>query len=377
MRENGCVPAAENAAEPQEDLFDTAVAEGQEELLDPEAAEIPEELLALAAEEEGSIALPPSKVLRKKRWTGQSVLALFLALLPMIGFLLFSTAPLVISLVALFCDVTIDWRGISFDWNNFDGFRMIFVPGFGNSTAFAQDFSSIFWKSLGITFWLGSTQFVTLLIALGLSLLIATKCRGSKLFQIVFFVPHICSSVSVAFMWKWMFLGEPQGIINTIFGTEIRWLDTTSTIPWTIIIAVIWQAPAYGTVMFKAALANVDEAQYEAASLDGVNTWQRFWYITLPGIMPTIFYLLIAGIGAGLLLYDMAALIVTDPWTSTIGGRDHMALTLMRLVYYFNDNRGADSVALSAASVISWILFLLVAPVSVWLYSRREKRAEG
>lgn len=314
---------------------------------------------------------------KKRRWTSHSVLALFLALLPMIGFVLFSTAPLVISIVALFCDVSIDWKGISFDWNGFDGFRMIFDPDFGKGTQFARDFSAIFWKSLGITFWLGATQFVTLLIALGLSVLLAVKLKGSKTFQVLFFIPHICSSVSVAFMWSWVFLGQPEGILNTILGTDIRWLYNPATIPWTIIIAIIWQAPAYGTVMFKAALANVDQSQYEAASLDGANSWQKFRYVTLPGIMPTIFYLLIAGISAGLLLYDMAALIVPDPWGSTIGGEDHMALTLMRLVFYFNEHRGTDPVALSTASAISWILFLLIAPVSVWLYSLREKKTEG
>lgn len=354
-------------------------------------AEVPEEGIRLEQgsievemEEEALLPPRPREVPRKKgKWSSHSVLALFLALLPMIGFLLFSTAPLVISLVALFCDVTYDWQGITFSWNNFDGFRMIFEKDFGVNTGFAQDFSSIFWKSLGITIWLGSTQFVTLLIALGLSVLLANKLKGSKVFQVLFFIPHICSSVSVAFMWSWMFLGQPEGILNTIFGTAIRWLDNPKTIPWAIIVAIIWQAPAYGTVMFKAALANVEQSQYEAAALDGANSWQKFWYVTLPGIMPTIFYLLIAGIGAGLLLYDMAALIVPDPWASTIGGEDHMALTLMRLVYYFNERSGGfgdmtgDPVAISAASVISWVLFLLVAPVSVWLYSRREKRMEG
>lgn len=339
------------------------------------------ELVATATERNGETIVTLRRSggvkLKKRKWTSQSFLALFLALLPMIGFFLFSTAPLVLSLIALFCDVTIDWQGISFSWNDFNGFRMIFEKDFGAGTQFAQDFSSIFWKSLGITFWLGSTQFVTLLIALGLSVLLATKCRGSKTFQVLFFIPHICSSVSVAFMWSWMFLGQPEGILNTIFGTSIRWLNNPDTIPWTIIIAIIWQAPAYGTVMFKAALANVEQSQYEAAGLDGANSWQKFWYVTLPGIMPTIFYLLIAGISAGLLLYDMAALIVPDPWGSTIGGQDHMALTLMRLVFYFNEHRGTDPVALSAASAISWILFLLIAPVSVWLYSRREKKMEG
>ena len=152
------------------------------------------ELVATATERNGqtivTLRRPGGGKLKKRKWTSQSFLALFLALLPMIGFLLFSTAPLIISLIALFCDVSIDWQGISFSWNGFNGFRMIFEKDFGMGTQFARDFSSIFWKSLGITLWLGSTQFITLLIALGLSVLLATKCKGSKTFQILFFIPH-------------------------------------------------------------------------------------------------------------------------------------------------------------------------------------------
>ena len=130
------------------------------------------ELVATATERNGetivTLRRPGGGKLKKRKWTAQSFLALFLALLPMIGFLLFSTAPLIISLIALFCDVSIDWQGISFSWNGFNGFRMIFEKDFGMGTQFARDFSSVFWKSLGITLWLGSTQFITLLIALGL-----------------------------------------------------------------------------------------------------------------------------------------------------------------------------------------------------------------
>lgn len=69
--------------------------------------------------------------------------------------------------------------------------------------------------------WVACTQFVTLLIALVISVLLATKPKGRKIFQILYFVPYICSSVAVSLMWRWFFNGETSGVLNTMLGTSI------------------------------------------------------------------------------------------------------------------------------------------------------------
>ena len=226
------------------------------------------------------------------------------------------------------------------------------------------------WEGVaGVSFltFLGNTVFVTVLAMVGcvfISLLAAYAFTRIKFLGGKFWF----SCVMVTLMIPSQVMVVPQYII-------LRRLNLVDT---RIALVLPW---FFGTAFFIFMLVQffrgVPKELDEAAEIDGANRFQRIMRVTIPGIMPTIFYLLIAGIGAGLLLYDMAALIVPDPWGSTIGGEDHMALTLMRLVFYFNDHRGSDPVALSAASAISWILFLLVAPVSVFLYSRREKRMEG
>lgn len=130
--------------------------------------------------------------------------------------------------------------------------------------------------------------------------------------------------------------------------------------------------------MYKAALANIDTSQYEAAALDGANAWQNFWYITLPGIAPTTFFLMISGVSAGLLTYDMAALIIPGRMgRATSGGNERMGLTLMRLVYWYIQNEQLTPSTVSAASVISWVLFAVTASISIVLFKRREKSMEG
>ena len=331
--------------------------------------------IAVVQQTEGRVGEEPVKKRRRKKWNKEAVAGLILALLPLVGFLIFSGFPLVISFIALFCDVDLYNPG-NFVWNNFEGFKIIFKNGYSLPT-YGLDIAHYFYKACGITLWVASTQFVTLLIALIISVLLATKVKGHKVFQILFFVPYICSSVAVSLMWRWIFSGDSSGVLNTIFGTSRKWLNDPATMTWTIIVAVIWQAPGYGIVMYKAALANIDNAQYEAAMLDGANAFQKFIYVTIPGIAPTTFYLLIAGICTGLLTYDMAALMIPDGFGGDIGGTQSMGLTLMRLVYYLIKNDRLSTSVVSAASVISWVLFIVIGSATLILFRRRDKSMEG
>lgn len=311
---------------------------------------------------------------KKKKWRKEHYFALFVACIPLLGFIVFNGFPLVISFIGMFCNVDL-YDLTNIQWNNFEGFKSVFIPGHANEL-FYFDLSKYFYKSVVITVWIASTQLITLAIALFIATLLREKPNGAKLFQILFFIPYICSTVAVSLMWRWI-LDYEGGILNSILGTNIEWLRDTNTITWCIIIATIWQAPGYGIVMYKAAFSNINDALYEAAELDGANAWQKFRNVTLPGISPTTFFLLQAGVMAGLLTYDLAVLIIPDAWGS-VGGVESMGLTLLRLVYYLiNNSTTSDangiSYMVSCACVISWLLFVVTGVISVILFNRREK----
>lgn len=314
--------------------------------------------------------------MRTKNRKQKERLALFLALIPLIGFIIFNGFPLIISFIGLFCNV--DLYNLNIEWNNFEGFKSVFINGHGFDL-FGFDVAKYFYKSLGITIWVASAQLVTLGIALAISVLLERKLRGTGLFRILFFIPYICSSVSVGLMWKWVFAWE-GGILNTLLGTNIEWLKNPATMTWCIIVAVIWQAPGYGIVMYKAAFSNVNQSLYEAASIDGAGEWKKFTNITIPSIAPTTFYLMMAGVTAGVLTYDIAALVIEDAW-GVPGGVESMGLTLMRLVYYIITNSTTTDVngvsyMVSCASVISWILFIITGGLSMILFRMRERSME-
>ena len=311
---------------------------------------------------------------KKKKWKPEQKIALVVALIPLMGFIIFNGFPLLISFIGMFCNVDLYDLG-NIQWNNFEGFKSVFIPRHAFEL-FYFDLSKYFYKAIVITIWIASTQLVTLLIALFIATLLREKFAGSKLFQILFFIPYICSTVAVALMWRWIFDWE-GGILNTILGSDTKWLEDPKTMTWCIIIAIIWQAPGYGIVMYKAAFSNINNALYEAAAIDGANAWHKFRNVTLPGISPTTFFLLQSGIGAGFLTYDLAALVIPDAW-GVPGGNESMGLTMMRLVYFLITNSTTTdangvSYMVSCACVISWLLFLVTGVLSMFMLNKREE----
>lgn len=312
---------------------------------------------------------------KKVKWRREQKLALVMSIIPLVGFIIFNGFPLIISFIGMFCNVDL-YDLTNIQWNNFEGFKSVFIPRHAYEL-FYFDLSKYFYKAVVITIWVASTQLVTLLMALFFATLLREKYAGSKVFQVLFFVPYICSTVAVALMWRWIFDWE-GGILNTILGTDIKWLENPETMTWCIIVAIIWSAPGYGIVMYKAAFSNINAALYEAAAIDGANTWQKFWNVTLPGISPTTFFLLQAGVGAGFLTYDLAQLVIPNAW-GVPGGNESMGLTMMRLVYYLITNSTTTdangvSYMVSCACVISWLLFLVTGSLSMILLKQREKR---
>lgn len=295
---------------------------------------------------------------KRKRIGAESVIGLIFILVPLAGYVIFRGFPLLISFAAQFCDME-GFDISSLKWNNFQNFSAIFTD-------------TRFYKSILITLWVYSAQIISLLIALIVAALLAQKIKGSRLLEVIFFVPYVCSAVAVTSMWMWIFDAR-NGILNAILGTQIDWLanlEKPSTITWAIILATVWSSPAYGIVMYKAAFKGINPAYYEAAEIDGANGWHKFYYITLPAIAPTTFFLLIQGVIAGFLSFTFPVLMWPDSWMQT-AGIDDMALTLMYYVHILGNGRRQ----MNLASVVSWVLFVLMGSITFLLF-RWQKRRE-
>ncbi len=299
---------------------------------------------------------------RKKKFSYEKAFAYTCVAIPLIGFLLFSFVPLAISFISMFNSM--EYYDLeSMTWNSFENFKVVLSD-------------ATFYKSIAVTLLLACSQFISLFIALFISFLLSKKPKGRKIFQIIFFIPYICSSVATAYMWMTMF--DPNyGIINSFLvslfgeGARVSWTSDPVAYVAAIMITTIWQAPGYGIVMYKAAFDAVNPSLYEASDIDGASAWKKFWHISFPSIAPTTFFLLMAGIIAGLQTFDIAKLFASwssSAWTGTAGPGD-IGLTTVFYIYkegtlYFN---------IPAASVASWVLFLIILALSLINYRLRKK----
>jgi len=292
----------------------------------------------------------------RRKFKAEAIIGLCGALFPLVGFVLFNVFPIALSFGAMFCDV--EYGQIdTMVWNNFANFSAAFTD-------------QRFLHSIGITLWLATAQFVSLGIALFIAFLLSKKTFGSRVFQILYFIPYVCSSVAVGIMWMTVF--SHNGILNQIFNNDINYLnnpDDTSTLTWAIFISIVWQSPGYGIVMYKAAFAAVNPVLYEAAKIDGANEWKQFVHITLPGIAPTTFFLMMAGIGAGLTMFDAAKLMAPAGWDG-LAGLDDMGLTVSYYIYI----RTYTYLDMTKASVMSWALFAVAFALQLIVYKVRNRR---
>jgi putative aldouronate transport system permease protein len=117
--------------------------------------------------------------------------------------------------------------------------------------------------------------------------------------QSVAYLPHFISWVIVVALFQQV-LGD-TGLLNSgLSGAGLHTVDIIGdpdAFKPLVVAQVIWKDAGWGTIIFLAALAQVDEQQYEAAAIDGAGPWRRFWHVTLPAIRPVVVLLLIMRLG--------------------------------------------------------------------------------
>ncbi len=174
--------------------------------------------------------------------------------------------------------------------------------GFGQFVKFftANDFSRLLTNTLGISL-LQLVLYFPAPIILSLFLNEVRHSGYKRLVQTLVYIPHFVSWVIVASLTYQLF-NVSDGVFNVIYkaisgGQTFDILSNPSTF-WGLIVGQdIWRETGYGTIVFLAALAGVDQELYEAARVDGAGRWRLMWHITLPAIRGTIIMMLILRVG--------------------------------------------------------------------------------
>lgn len=152
---------------------------------------------------------------------------------------------------------------------------------------------NLFVESLQNTFAF-SLLYVPLVIffSFGLALLLNRKIRGVGLFRVVYFLPVVSSAVAVGLIWLWIYgkdVGLLNGLLNSLGIESVRWLNPHNVL-FSVVIVNVWGALGEGMIIFLAGLQAIPRDFYEAAQVDGARSWHLIRYITIPLIMPSIFF---------------------------------------------------------------------------------------
>jgi multiple sugar transport system permease protein len=150
-----------------------------------------------------------------------------------------------------------------------------------------------FWQVLGNTVYFTiATVIPSLVIPLGLAVLLNRSFALRGLLRTAYFIPSITSLVAVGLGFRWLF--QTEGPVNAFLGSlgfeAIPWLGSTTWAMPVIILLSSWKQLGFNMVVFLAGLQAIPPSRYEAAELDGANSWQQFWHITLPGLRPTLIF---------------------------------------------------------------------------------------
>ncbi|GAA2388358.1 sugar ABC transporter permease [Nonomuraea africana] len=188
--------------------------------------------------------------------------------------LLFSVGPLLYGI------------GLAFTNARFGRNRVTEFVGLENFVDLFAD--SAFWSSFRIgLIWAVSVTGLQFLLSLGLALLLNQNLRFRGVARVLAVVPWAMPPVVIGLMWRLVYHPD-AGILNSMLGTDIDWLQNFSLALPAIIVVGIWSGMPQTTVVLLAGLQNVPKELYEAVEVDGAGTWRRFWNITLPQLRPVI-----------------------------------------------------------------------------------------
>ncbi|WP_206355558.1 carbohydrate ABC transporter permease [Vibrio maerlii] len=229
----------------------------------------------------------------------------------------------------------------------------------------------IFWKSL----W-NTAAFAFMVIplqcgmALALALLINRKLKGTNFFRTIYFAPVVTSMVVVAIVWTFLYhkdFGLINQYINTLtFGLvdNINWLGDEEWSMKAIVIMSAWQGAGVQMLIFLAGLQGIPQDRYEAASIDGANEWQKFRYITIPGLKNTITFIIISTTIAAFGLF-----VQVDVMTGG-GPLDSTSTVMLHAINKgFNEQ---DTAYGSTITVIYFVIILSIALAQKLYFAKKE-----
>jgi len=292
----------------------------------------------------------------KLRNRNQGILTALPYLLPSLaGMAVFSALPIAVSL----CISLTGWSGMT---------RVSIFHGF--STFVKENFIGIknyidivkdgeIWSVLGHNaYFLILYMPLMVIMSLIVALLTGSKHRGVGAIRVIYYIPVLTSWVAGALIWRWV-LSTQYGPINAILemvGIQgPAWLQSKVWAMPAIVLASVWKDMGFYGMIFMGGLQGISPEYYEAAQIDGANSWQRFLKITLPLLSPTTFYVVMLSLINAFQIFPQVMVM-------TNAGPNGATQVMVERIYTYAFSFGK----MGYASAYSWILFVIIFVITIF-----------
>ncbi|MEU6605864.1 sugar ABC transporter permease [Streptomyces shenzhenensis] len=259
---------------------------------------------------------------------------------------------------------------VYYSFTDWDGLNSPALVGLANYTALFGD--ADFLRAL-LHNLLWTAFFLVVPMSLGLlgAFLLTRIKRFQLVFRVLYFVPYVIATVVSATIWR-QILSPTSGIGPALSNLGIPWLKDVNFLGdgdialGTVAFVNNWQWWGFLVVIFLASMQSIEPSLYEAARMDGANTWREFWHITLPAIRPTFMFLSLMTVIWSFLVFDYIYILTQG---GPAGSTDVLSTVMYRMAF--------EQQQAGYASAIGVILALIsAATVGGYLYLRRRLKWE-
>lgn len=191
-----------------------------------------------------------------------------------------------------------------------------------------------------------------MIISLSFASAINSSLKGMSAFRIIYYLPTLTSPIAASTVWAWI-LNPQYGLLNQLLGyigiTGPAWLAMSSTAMLSVVMVTVWQGIGANMIIYLAGLQGIPKSLYESSAIDGANKWQTLRFVTIPGLRPTTFFILIMSMISSFQLFDQA-------FALTQGGPGYATMTPVYLIY----NEGFNQLNMGYASAMAFVLFVFI-----------------
>ncbi|WP_227497075.1 carbohydrate ABC transporter permease [Planctomonas psychrotolerans] len=276
--------------------------------------------------------------------------------------------PVIIVFIVLFAIPLV--QSIWWSFTDFNGYsaETNFI-GLRNYANVFSDPSMLAGLSFTIFFTLGTTILITI-FAMPLAVVLNRAFLGRNFVRAIFFFPAIPSVAILGLVWGFILNPLGSGALNSLLSSlagigPVPWLSDSTLAQISVIVVGVWTSTGWHSILYLAFLQSIPSDYYEVARIDGASAIQRFFYITLPLLMPamTVSWLLL--MTGGLKVYDL-------PFTLTRGGPGYSTFTITQTII----QNGVSQAKYGQASALA-VIFMLIVGIIVAAQLTLSRRLEG